>query len=49
MPSIHNTVRVLEMVEWRIGRVRHLVWNSCHDEAQNELFGMRHMRPKLLI
>jgi hypothetical protein len=33
----------LEMVEWRIGRLRHLIWNSYHREAHDELFGMRHM------
>jgi len=33
----------LEMVEWRIGRLRHLIWNRYHDEDHDELFGMRHM------
>ena len=33
----------LEMVEWRIGRLRHLIWNGYHEEAHDELFGMRHM------
>jgi hypothetical protein len=33
----------LEMVGWRIGRLRHLIWNSYHQEAHDELFGMRHM------
>ncbi|MBV8525522.1 MAG: ISKra4 family transposase [Acetobacteraceae bacterium] len=33
----------LELVEWRIGRLRHLIWNGYHQEAQDELFGMRHM------
>ena len=33
----------LEIVEWRIGRLRHLIWNGYHEEAHDELFGMRHM------
>jgi hypothetical protein len=33
----------LEMVEQRIGRLRHLIWNGYHEEAHDELFGMRHM------
>lgn len=33
----------LEIVEWRIGRLRHLIWNGYHDEARRELYGMRHM------
>jgi hypothetical protein len=33
----------LEMVEQRIGRLCHLIWNGYHDEAHDELFGMRHM------
>ncbi|WP_284945146.1 ISKra4 family transposase [Acidisoma cladoniae] len=32
----------LEMVEWRIGRLRHLIWNGYHEEAHDELFGVRH-------
>jgi hypothetical protein len=32
----------LEIVEWRIGRLRHLIWNGYHEEAHDELFGMRH-------
>jgi len=32
----------LEIVEWRIGRLRHLIWNGCHEEAHDKLFGMRH-------
>ena len=31
------------MVEWRIGCLRHLIWNGYHEEAHDELFGMRHM------
>jgi hypothetical protein len=33
----------LEIVELRIGRLRHLTWNGYHEEAHDELFGMRHM------
>jgi hypothetical protein len=33
----------LEMVEWRVGRLRHLIWNGYHEEAHDELFGMRQM------
>jgi hypothetical protein len=33
----------LEIVEWRIGRLRHLIWNGYHQEADDELSGMRHM------
>jgi hypothetical protein len=33
----------LEIVEWRIGRLRHLIWNGYHEEAHDELFGIRHM------
>jgi hypothetical protein len=33
----------LEIVDWRIGRLRHLIWNGYHQEAHGELFGMRHM------
>jgi len=33
----------LEIVEWRIGRPRHLIWNSYHEEAHDKLVGMRHM------
>lgn len=33
----------LEIVEWRIGRLQHLIWNGYHEEAHDELFGMRHM------
>ena len=31
------------MVEWRVGRLRHLIWNSYRREAHDELFGTRHM------
>jgi hypothetical protein len=33
----------LEIVEWSVGRLRHLIWNGYHEEAHDELFGMRHM------
>jgi hypothetical protein len=33
----------LEIVAWRIGRLRHLIWNGYHEEAHDELFEMRHM------
>ena len=33
----------LEIVEWRIGRLRHLIWNGYHKEAHDELVGMRHI------
>jgi hypothetical protein len=33
----------LEIVDWGIGRLRHLLWNGYHQEAHGELFGMRHM------
>ncbi len=32
-----------EMVEWRAGRLRHLIWNGYHEEAHDELFGKPHM------
>ena len=37
----------LDMVEWRIGRLRHLIWNDYHEEAHDELFGMRHMASEI--
>jgi hypothetical protein len=33
----------VEIVEWRIGRLRHLIWNGYHEEARSELFGLRHL------
>ena len=33
----------LEIVAWRIRRLRHLIWNGYHEEARGELFGLRHM------
>ncbi len=32
----------LEIVEWRIGRLRHLIWNEYYRVAHDELFGRRH-------
>ena len=31
------------MVAYRIGRLKHLIWNGYHSAAHDELFGMRHM------
>ena len=33
----------LDMVSYRLSRVRHLLWNGYHDEASRELFGLRHL------
>lgn len=33
----------LDMVGDRLSRVRHLLWNGYHDEAQRELIGLRHL------
>ena len=38
----------LEIVEWRIGRLRHLIRNGYHDEARRELYGMRHMASEVV-
>jgi hypothetical protein len=38
----------LEIVEWRVSRLRHLIWNGYHEEAQRELFGMRHMASEVV-
>ena len=38
----------LEIVEWRIGRLRHLIWNGYHEEARRELYGMRHMASEVV-
>jgi hypothetical protein len=38
----------LEIVEWRIKRLRHLIWNGYHDEARRELYGMRHMASEVV-
>lgn len=32
----------LDVVEWSMSRLRHLIWNGYHEEAHDELFGMRH-------
>jgi hypothetical protein len=37
----------VEIAEWRIGRLRHLIWNGYHQEARDELFGMRHMASEI--
>lgn len=37
----------LEIVEERVGRIRHLIWNGYHEEAHDELFGMRHMASEI--
>jgi len=33
----------LDLVAMRIERLRHLIWNGYHQEARDELFGMRHL------
>ncbi len=33
----------LDIVDFRLSRVRHLLWNGYHDEARRELFGLRHL------
>ena len=33
----------LDIVEERLGRLGHLIWNGYHEEAHDELFGLRHM------
>jgi hypothetical protein len=38
----------LEIVEWRVSRLRHLISNGYHEEAQRELFGMRHMASEVV-
>ena len=38
----------LEIVEGRIGRLRHLIWNGYHEEARRELYGMRHMASEVV-
>jgi hypothetical protein len=38
----------LEIVEWRVSRLRHLIWNGYHEEAQRELLGMRHMASEVV-
>jgi hypothetical protein len=38
----------LEIVEWRLGRLRHLIWNGYHDEARRELYGVQHMASEVV-
>ena len=33
----------LDMVEYRLSRIRHLLWNGYHGEAGRELFGLQHL------
>ena len=33
----------LDMVEYRLSRIRHLLWNGYHGEARRELFGLQHL------
>ena len=33
----------LDMVEYGISRLRHLIWNGYHQEARRELFNVRHL------
>jgi hypothetical protein len=33
----------LDIVDMRVERLRHLIWNGYHDEAWRELFGLRHL------
>jgi hypothetical protein len=33
----------LDMVEYSLSRIRHLLWNGYHDEAKRELFSLRHL------
>jgi hypothetical protein len=33
----------VQIVTWRVGRLRHLIWNGCHEEARAELFGLRYL------
>ena len=33
----------LDIVDYRISRIRHLLWNGYHEEARRELFGLRHL------
>jgi hypothetical protein len=38
----------LEIVEWRIGRLRHLIWNGYHEEARRVLYGMSYMASEVV-
>jgi hypothetical protein len=33
----------LDMVEYRLSRIRHLLWNGYHGEAGRELFSLQHL------
>ena len=33
----------LDIVNMRVERLRHLIWNGYHDEARRELYGIRHL------
>jgi hypothetical protein len=33
----------LRMIEYRISRLRHLIWNGYHQEARRELFDVQHL------
>lgn len=33
----------LDIVDYRLSRIRHLLWNGYHEEARRELFGLRHL------
>lgn len=35
------------MVEVRVGRLYHLIWDGYREEARDELFGMRHMASEI--
>ena len=40
--TLHNQAG-LDIVSFRLSRIRHLLWNGCHDEARRELFGLQHL------
>jgi hypothetical protein len=33
----------LDIVDYRLSRIRHLLWNGYHCEARRELFGLQHL------
>ena len=33
----------LDIVSYRLSRIRHLLWNGYHGEARRELFGLQHL------
>ena len=39
----------LEIVEWGIGRLRHLIWNGYHEQTHDEPFGCATWPRRLLI